>query len=127
MKMIALKDFYDHFAGRDVKTGEIFSVLDSRVETMLQIKVDGEAACMEYNETNKKVKKPFVIKRLLAIKLISVIGYGLYILFALINKDSLSSVFANSLIFFFLYNIFIILNMSYDMLKNIYRVSKNKD
>lgn len=127
MKMIALKDFYDHFAGRDVKTGEIFSVLDSRVEAMLQIKVDGEAACMEYNETNKKVKKPFVIKRLLAIKLISVIGYGLYILFALINKDSLSSVFANSLIFFFLYNIFIILNMSYDMLKNIYRVSKNKD
>lgn len=127
MKMIALKDFYDHFAGRDVKTGEIFSVLDSRVEAMLQIKVDGEAACTEYNETNKKVKKPFVIKRLLAIKLISVIGYGLYILFALINKDSLSSVFANSLIFFFLYNIFIILNMSYDMLKNIYRVSKNKD
>ena len=118
MKMIALKDFYDHYAGRSIVKDEVFTVLDSRKDDMLNFKVDGEPVCEIYNETIK-VKKPFVLKRNDAVKYISLAGTILYILVSLLTKTPFSSIIYSLVVFFFLYNIYVLVSYCLDNLKAI--------
>lgn len=125
MKLIALKDFYDHYAGQQLKKGEVFSVIDSRVHEMLGTMLDGSPICEEYIEPILPSKKKIKVTVNMIYNIVIVVIILLFVVFAYISQLSLALTYILAAMFVLVAKIMINTKKANEILKAIYK-NQNK-